>query len=98
MGVVYVAEQTEPVRRKVALKLIKRGMDTEQVVARFEADLDDPAFDEILRDDWERAQECGVRRMPTFVVNGRLVTQGEAIPGMRALVDTELAAASTFPP
>ncbi len=37
-GVVYVAEQTEPVRRRVALKLIKLGMDTKQVVARFEAE------------------------------------------------------------
>ena len=34
-GVVYVAEQKEPVRRKVALKVIKLGMDTKQVVARF---------------------------------------------------------------
>ena len=38
MGVVYLAEQTEPVRRKVALKIIKHGMDTKQVVARFEAE------------------------------------------------------------
>jgi WD40 repeat protein/tRNA A-37 threonylcarbamoyl transferase component Bud32 len=37
-GVVYVAEQTEPVRRRVALKVIKPGMDTRQVVARFEAE------------------------------------------------------------
>jgi eukaryotic-like serine/threonine-protein kinase len=37
-GVVYVAEQTEPVRRRVALKVIKLGMDTKQVVARFEAE------------------------------------------------------------
>ena len=37
-GVVYMAEQTEPVRRKVALKVIKLGMDSEQVVARFEAE------------------------------------------------------------
>ncbi len=36
MGVVYRAEQTQPVHRKVALKIIKPGMDTEQVVARFE--------------------------------------------------------------
>ena len=35
---VYVAEQTEPVRRRVALKVIKLGMDTKQVVARFEAE------------------------------------------------------------
>ncbi len=38
MGVVYVAEQTRPVRRRVALKIIKPGMDTKQVVARFEAE------------------------------------------------------------
>jgi WD40 repeat protein/tetratricopeptide (TPR) repeat protein len=37
-GVVYLAEQREPVRRKVALKIIKPGMDTRQVVARFEAE------------------------------------------------------------
>jgi serine/threonine protein kinase len=38
MGVVYLAEQEKPVRRKVALKIIKPGMDTAQVVARFEAE------------------------------------------------------------
>jgi len=37
-GVVYVAEQTEPVRRRVALKVIKLGMDTRIVIARFEAE------------------------------------------------------------
>ncbi|HJZ59374.1 MAG TPA: serine/threonine-protein kinase, partial [Gemmataceae bacterium] len=37
-GVVYMAEQTAPVRRKVALKIVKPGMDTRQVVARFEAE------------------------------------------------------------
>ena len=38
MGEVYVAEQTEPVRRKVALKIIRPGMATKDVVARFEAE------------------------------------------------------------
>jgi serine/threonine protein kinase len=38
MGVVYMAEQEQPVRRKVALKIIKPGMDSKQVVARFEAE------------------------------------------------------------
>ncbi|MHC4448635.1 MAG: protein kinase domain-containing protein [Planctomycetota bacterium] len=38
MGAVYMAEQLEPVRRKVALKIIKLGMDTKQVIARFEAE------------------------------------------------------------
>ena len=37
-GVVYVAEQEEPVRRRVALKVIKPGMDTRSVIARFEAE------------------------------------------------------------
>src|SRR3989475_8735883 len=37
-GVVYMAEQTEPVQRRVALKIIKLGMDTRQVIARFEAE------------------------------------------------------------
>jgi serine/threonine protein kinase/WD40 repeat protein len=38
MGVVYMAEQHEPVRRRVALKIIKPGMDSAQVIARFEAE------------------------------------------------------------
>src|SRR5881397_3497889 len=37
-GVVYMAEQAEPVRRRVALKIIKLGMDTKSVIARFEAE------------------------------------------------------------
>src|SRR5712664_2004629 len=37
-GVVYMAEQEEPVRRRIALKIIKLGMDTKQVIARFEAE------------------------------------------------------------
>jgi serine/threonine protein kinase len=37
-GVVFMAEQQEPIRRKVALKVLKAGMDTRQVVARFEAE------------------------------------------------------------
>ncbi len=37
-GTVWVADQSEPVRRRVALKIIKLGMDTEQVMARFEAE------------------------------------------------------------
>jgi WD40 repeat protein/serine/threonine protein kinase/tetratricopeptide (TPR) repeat protein len=38
MGVVFMAEQTHPIQRKVALKIIKPGMDTAQVIARFEAE------------------------------------------------------------
>ncbi len=38
MGVVWAAEQKQPLRRKVALKVIKPGMDSSQVIARFEAE------------------------------------------------------------
>src|SRR5688500_290261 len=38
MGVVWLAEQSQPVNRRVALKIIKPGMDTRQVLARFEAE------------------------------------------------------------
>ena len=38
MGVIYLAEQREPIRRRVALKVIKLGMDTKEVIARFEAE------------------------------------------------------------
>ncbi len=54
MGVVFMAEQQEPVRRKVALKLIKPGMDTRQVIARFEAErqalavMDHPSIARVL--------------------------------------------------
>ncbi len=37
-GVVFMAEQTQPVRRRVALKVVKPGMDSRQVLARFEAE------------------------------------------------------------
>ena len=38
MGVVYLAEQTDPVRRKIALKIVRPGMASQDVVARFEAE------------------------------------------------------------
>lgn len=38
MGVVYTAEQTQPIRRRVALKIIKPGMDSREVIARFESE------------------------------------------------------------
>src|SRR5262249_31606116 len=44
MGAVWMAEQTEPVCRRVALKVIKPGMDSRQVIARFEAERQAPAL------------------------------------------------------
>ena len=38
MGIVYLAEQEQPIRRRVALKVIKLGMDTKEVIARFESE------------------------------------------------------------
>jgi serine/threonine protein kinase len=53
-GVVFMAEQLEPVQRKVALKIIKAGMDTREVIARFEAErqalalMDHPSIARVL--------------------------------------------------
>ncbi|MFO1449543.1 MAG: serine/threonine-protein kinase [Opitutaceae bacterium] len=53
-GVVYLAEQDEPIRRQVALKIIKPGMDTREVIARFEAErqalalMDHPGIAKVL--------------------------------------------------
>lgn len=54
MGTVYMAEQTAPVQRRVALKVIKRGMDSRQVIARFEVErqamamMDHPSIAKVL--------------------------------------------------
>ena len=53
-GSVYMAEQSEPIRRRVALKVVKLGMDTRQVIARFEQErqalamMDHPAIAQVL--------------------------------------------------
>jgi WD40 repeat protein len=68
-GIVFMAEQTEPVRRKVALKVLKPGMDTRQVVARFEAErqalalMDHPNIARVL----DGGQTAGGR--PYFVMD-----------------------------
>jgi len=54
MGDVYLAEQLEPIQRKVALKVVKRGLDTREVLARFEVErqtlalMDHPAIATVL--------------------------------------------------
>jgi hypothetical protein len=55
-------------------------------LGRFQSDLDDAAFEEVLRDDWERARECGVHRLPTFVVDGRLVPEGKETASVRTFI------------
>jgi serine/threonine protein kinase/Flp pilus assembly protein TadD len=75
-GVVYLAEQEEPVRRRVALKIIKAGMDSAQVIARFEQErqalamMDHPNIAKVLDAGTVpgvRRQESGVRRQETGV-------------------------------
>src|SRR5271168_454647 len=67
-GIVYMAEQEEPIRRRVALKVIKLGMDTKSVIARFEAErqalalMDHPNIAKVLDAD---ATETG---RPYFVM------------------------------
>jgi serine/threonine protein kinase/tetratricopeptide (TPR) repeat protein len=76
-GVVYVAEQTVPVRRRVALKVIKLGMDTKAVVARFEAErqalalMDHPNIARVLD---AGATEAGRPYFVMELVNGIPIT------------------------
>ncbi len=76
-GVVYVAEQEEPVRRRVALKVIKLGMDTRQVIARFDAErqalamMDHPNIAKVLDAD---ATETGRPYFVMELVHGIKIT------------------------
>src|SRR5262245_57330364 len=89
-GVVYMAEQTAPIRRKVALKLIKPGMDTRQVIARFEAErqalaiMDHPNIAKVLDGGYTgvRSQESGVRNQgaPSLTPDPCLLTPGVGRP------------------
>jgi WD40 repeat protein len=77
-GIVYMAEQEEPVRRKVALKVIKLGMDTRSVVARFEAErqalalMDHPNIAKVLD---AGATESGRPFFVMELVRGHKITQ-----------------------
>src|SRR5262245_15238275 len=77
-GVVYMADQEEPVRRRVALKVIKLGMDTKQVIARFEAErqalalMDHPNIARVLD---AGATETGRPYFVMELVRGMKVTQ-----------------------
>src|SRR5262245_30798783 len=68
MGSVYLAEQTVPVKRRVALKLIKLGMDSKTVVARFEQERQALAL--MQHDGIAKVHDCGTseRGQPYFVM------------------------------
>jgi serine/threonine protein kinase/pimeloyl-ACP methyl ester carboxylesterase len=78
MAVVYMAGQTEPIRRKVALKIIKLGMDTKSVIARFEAErqalamMDHPNIAKVLD---AGATETGRPYFVMELVKGVSITQ-----------------------
>lgn len=78
MGVVYMAEQSVPVRRKVALKIIKPGADSKQVLARFSAErqalsmMDHPNIAKVLD---VGATESGRPYFVMELVKGRSITQ-----------------------
>jgi serine/threonine protein kinase/Flp pilus assembly protein TadD len=77
-GVVFMAEQQHPVRRKVALKVLKPGMDTRQVIARFEAErqalalMDHPHIAKVLD---AGATESGRPYFVMELVKGVLITE-----------------------
>jgi serine/threonine protein kinase len=89
-GVVYLAEQVAPVRRQVALKLIKLGMDTKNVIARFKAEqqalamMDHPNIAQVLD---AGATESGRPYFVMELVNGVKIThycnQERLTPGQR---------------
>jgi len=77
-GVVYMAEQSEPVKRRVALKVIKLGMDTKNVIARFEAErqalalMDHPNIAKVLD---AGATEAGRPYFVMELVRGTKITE-----------------------
>jgi serine/threonine protein kinase len=78
MGVVFLAEQTMPVQRQVALKIIRPGMDTERVIARFEAErqalavMDHPHVAKVLD---AGATESGRPYFVMELVHGQSITR-----------------------
>jgi serine/threonine-protein kinase len=93
-GVVFLAEQDRPVRRKVALKIIKPGMDTRQVIARFEAErqalamMDHPNIAKVFDagttsvDRSLRERESGSRSEPPTLDPGRPYFVMELVQGV----------------
>src|SRR5437867_3842418 len=91
MGAVWMAQQTEPVKRLVAVKLIKAGMDSRQVIARFEAErqalalMDHPNIARVLDAGYAgvRSQESGVRKQgeaSSLTPDPCLLTPGSSRP------------------
>ena len=88
-GVVYVAQQTEPVRRRVALKVIKLGMDTREVIARFEAErqalamMDHPNIAKVLDAGTIGAPGSQLSTLDSQLLQGRPYFVMELVRGIR---------------
>jgi serine/threonine protein kinase len=86
MGVVYMAEQNQPVRRTVALKVLKPGMDSRQVIARFEAErqalalMDHPNIAKVL--DGGMTGEAEVGQAPPDKLTNAVLSQAK--PDLRS--------------
>ena len=86
MGVVYMAEQSQPVRRTVALKVLKPGMDSRQVIARFEAErqalamMDHPNIAKVL--DGGMTGEADVGQAPPDKLTNAVLSQAK--PDLRS--------------
>ena len=85
----YVAEQTEPVHRRVALKIIKLGMDTREVIARFEAErqalamMDHPNIAKVLDAGTTEAGKSEIKNQKSEIPAGRPYFVMELVRGIR---------------
>src|SRR6266498_2202675 len=88
-GVVYMAEQEEPVRRRVALKVIKLGMDTKQVIARFEAErqalamMDHPNIAKVFDAGATGSAESEISNLKSEIPQGRPYFVMELVRGIK---------------
>jgi serine/threonine protein kinase len=78
MGTVFMAEQTHPVQRKVAVKVIKAGMDSRQVIARFEAERQALAMMDHVN--IARVLDAGTTGEPGASASGGTPTHGQTSP------------------
>jgi eukaryotic-like serine/threonine-protein kinase len=88
-GTVYMAEQEEPVRRRVALKIIKLGMDTREVIARFEAErqalamMDHPNIAKIFDGGTTGFAKSEISNLKSQIREGRPYLVMELVRGIR---------------
>ncbi len=94
MGLVYVAEQQKPVRRRVALKIIKPGMDSRQVIARFEAErqalalMDHPNIAKILDGGMVESSRHAPRAVAELAESSDQPSHVMAVDGTRSVPTT----------